>query len=280
MAAVDILLTTFNRPSSLAMTLAGIAGQTWTDYRIIIADQSERPVVEDHAVNNLLMILELRGGEVDYHHREPVHGIAEQRDFLLNQAAAPYLLYIDDDVWLEHWVLAELIQVIQREKCGFVGAFPFQPQYRNDIRPHQQVIEFWDTPVYPEALAPGSSEWKRADLHHAANLYHACQRLLKPGEKRIYKVAWVASCILYDRDKLNAVGGFEFWPRLPRFHSGEEVLVQNLLLRCWGGCAIAPSGAYSSEMPSTVLNDAGLVDGHALDLLPEMIQRYSPERMK
>ncbi|MBX6343148.1 MAG: glycosyl transferase, partial [Thermomicrobiaceae bacterium] len=96
-----------------------------------------------------------------------------------------------------------------------------------------------------------------------------------PGETRRYKVAWVASCVLYDREKLLAVGGFSFWDRLPRWHSGEEVLVQNLLMRRWGGCAIIPSGTYYAQVPTTVLNEAGTVDCHALDLLPEMVARYA-----
>src|SRR5437588_9864786 len=94
---------------------------------------------------------------------------------------------------------------------------------------------------------------------------------------RLYKVAWIASCVMYDRVKLLEVGGFSFWPRLPRYHSGEEVLVQNLLMRRWGGCAIMPSGTYFSQVPTTVLNAAGTVDGHALDLLAEMVERYAPQ---
>jgi hypothetical protein len=30
-------------------------------------------------------------------------------------------------------------------------------------------------------------------------------------------------------------------------------------------------------VPTTVLNAAGTVDGHALDLLPEMVERYAPQ---
>jgi hypothetical protein len=97
---------------------------------------------------------------------------------------------------------------------------------------------------------------------------------LEPGETRLYKVAWVASCILYDRHKLLEVGGFSFWSRLPRYHSGEEVLVQNLLMRRWGGCGIMPSGTYHAEVPSMVLNPEGTVDGHALELLDEMVEQY------
>lgn len=109
----------------------------------------------------------------------------------------------------------------------------------------------------------------------AANSYHVSQTLPE-GEIRRYKVARVASCILYQREKRVEIGGFSFWRRLPRFHSGEEVLVQNLLMRRWGGFAILPSGTYYAEVPSTVLNETGTVDGHALGLLPEMIERYAP----
>ncbi len=62
-----------------------------------------------------------------------------------------------------------------------------------------------------------------------------------------------------------------------RYHSGEEVLVQNILMRKWGGCGIIPSGTYYSQLPSTVLNSDGKVDGHALDLLPEMVSKFAPE---
>jgi hypothetical protein len=144
------------------------------------------------------------------------------------------------------------------------------------VRPHQQRIDYWDGPVRPESVNPGSDEWDRWPLHCAANQWHV-GRALGPGELRLYKVAWVASCVLYDRRKLREVGGFDFWERLPRFHSGEDVLAQNLLMRRWGACGILPSGTYHAQVPSTVLNDAGRVDGHALELLPEMVKRYAPD---
>jgi hypothetical protein len=181
---------------------------------------------------------------------------------------------LDDDVLMEPWVLERLLRILDHERCGFVGAFPAGLSHRHDRRPEQQKIDFWEGPVQPEVVAPESAEWERWQLHRAANLYHVAQSL-PPGAWRRYKVAWVASCILYERRKLEAVGGFSFWPRLPRYHSGEEVLVQNLLMRRWGGCGMVPSGTYYSQVPTTVLNDRGSVDGHALDLLPEMVERYA-----
>jgi hypothetical protein len=177
---------------------------------------------------------------------------------------------------MEPDVLDRLVRTIEEQGCGFVGAFPAGLSYRDDYRPHQEQIEFWETPVSPESIAPDSREWERNVLHRAANLYHVGLQI-PPGEHYLYKVAWIAACILYDREKLLEIGGFSFWDRLPRYQSGEEVLVQNLMMRRWGGCSIVPSGTYFSEMPSTVLNDEGTVDGHALDLLDEMAERYAPD---
>ncbi len=274
MASVDILLPTNNRLDSFIMTLSGVAGQSLTDIRVIVGDQSDDPVEHNAVVRTLRRVIEARGGSVEWHYRYPSHGIAEQRDFLLRQATADAVLYLDDDVFMEPWVVARLLAVLRREGCAFVGAFPNGLSHRGDVRPQQHIVDFWEGPVRPEVVEPGTREWERWNLHRAANLYHAGQKL-KPGEFRLYKVAWVASCILYDRSKLLEVGGFAFWPRLPRWHSGEEVLVQNILMRRFGGCGLMPSGTYYAEVPSTVLNEQGTVEGHALELLPEMVERFA-----
>ncbi len=275
MASIDILLPTYNRLTSLLMTLAGVAAQTHRDIRVIIADQSREPAGDEQVVQAAGRVIEVRGGCIEWYYRRPVHGIAEQRDFLLKKATADAVLYLDDDVLMEPWVVEQLLDVLNAERCGFVGAFPAGLSHLDDVRPEQQIIEYWDGPVSPEVVEPGSPRWERWQLHRAANLYHVSQSLIREAQPRLYKVAWIASCILYDRAKLLEVGGFSFWSRLPHYHSGEEVLVQNLLMRRWGGCAIVPSGTYYSQVPTTVLNDAGTVDGHALDLLSEMIERYA-----
>lgn len=276
MAIVDILLPTCNRLSSLIMALSGVASQTLQDVHVIIADQSQEAVGDNLVIQSLCRIIEARGNAVTYHHRPQVHGISEQREFLLKQATAQDVLYLDDDVFMEPWVVERLLTVLHSEQCAFVGAFPAGLSYRDDRRPHQQSIEYWEGPVRPEAVDPDSPEWQRAQLHRAANLFHVSEKV-PPGTTWRYKLAWLAACILYDREKLLEIGGFSFWSRLPRYQSGEEVLVQNLLMRRWGGCGILPSGTYFSEAPSTVLNAQGTVDGHALALLPEMVARYASD---
>jgi glycosyltransferase involved in cell wall biosynthesis len=273
--SVDILLPTYNRLHSLIMALSGVAGQTCSSFRLIVSDQSDTPAREDPVVQSLIRVLEARGATVNWHYRVPSQGIAEQRDFLLHQATAQYVLYLDDDVWMQPDTLQMMLDVIKEQQCGFVGAFPNGLSFRDDIRPHQQHIEFWDGPVTPEVVEPDSPQWERNVLHRAANLYHVSLQIPR-GQHRLYKVAWIAACILYDREKLLAIGGFSFWDQLPRYQSGEEVLVQNLMMRRWGGCSLAPSGTYFSEIPSTVLNENGTVDGHALDLLEAMVEQYIP----
>jgi hypothetical protein len=276
LSEVDILLPTYNRLTSLILTLSGVASQDFTDFHVIVSDQSAEPVENEPVVRTLQRIIEARGGTVEWHTRPQVHGIVEQRHFLLERSTAPAVLYLDDDVFMEPWVVGKLLQVLRDTGAGFVGAFPAGLSHRDDVRPHQQILDLWEGPVSPEIVEPGTPEWRRADLHSAANIYHVA-RTVPPGEFRLYKVAWIASCVMFDRQKLLEVGGYSFWNRLPRWHSGEEVVVQNLLMRRFGGCAILPSGTYYSQVQTTVLNEQGTIEGHALDLLPELIEKYAPE---
>jgi GT2 family glycosyltransferase len=275
MAQVDILIPTLDRPVELAVTLAGIVSQTVADVRVVVSDQSDEPVRARPAVSTMCRLLEAHGGSIEWHRRRRRHGIAEQRDFLLGRASAESVLLIDDDVFMEPWVLAELLRVLRDEGIGFVGAFPAGLSYLHDERPDQQQVEFWEGPVRPEVVEPESPEWRRARLHSAANVHHAA-RQVPPDVVRRYKVAWVGACALYDRAKLEAVGGFSFWPELPREHAGEEVLVQNLLLRRWGGCAILPSGTYHAEAATTIGEPGRAPAANAISLLPRMLERHAP----
>src|SRR5690606_17312421 len=114
-------------------------------------------------------------------------------------------------------------------------------------------VELWDGPVQAEVVLPGSPEWRRSQLHSAANLYHVQRRLgAAPGRPLRYKVAWTSACVLYDTAKLRDVGGFSFWRHLPVEHCGEDVVAQLELLRRYGGCGVMPSGAYHLELPTTI----------------------------
>jgi GT2 family glycosyltransferase len=251
---IDVLVPTCNRPAALAVTLTALGSQTWPRLRIVIADQSDGDGACEHGeVQAVLRYLHATGRAVETFHRLPRRGMAEQRAFLLGQARATYCLFVDDDVILEPDLVARLHAVIREEHCGFVGSALHGLSYLGQLRPAQEAIEFWNGPVQPETVQPGSTAWARHHLHSAANLFHVQSRLATGDDvTRRYKVAWVGGCVMFDTVLLRAAGGFDFWPELPPQHCGEDVLAQQRVMARYGGCAILPSGAYHMELPTTV----------------------------
>ncbi len=177
-----------------------------------------------------------------------------------SQVTAPYALFLDDDLILEPWVIRNLLAAVRpvpgaNAGLGFVGSAVIGLSFVDDVRPHEQAIEFWDGPVQPETIVPNGHGWDRWKLHNAANIYHIQQRLgIRPDDLRKYKVAWVGACVMYDTAKLRAVGGYSFWQELPPEHAGEDVLAQMRVMAKYGGCGILPSGVYHMELPTTVVD--------------------------
>jgi GT2 family glycosyltransferase len=252
--AVDVLIPTCDRPAALAVTLATLAAQSFRRFRIVISDQSiQHAAYETSEVGAVLRLLEHGGHEVQSCRHLPRRGMAEQRAFLLSKTTAPYCLFLDDDVMLENDLIERMYEAIIEQQCGFVGSALHGLSFIDDIRPHQQHIEFWEGKVMPEKVTPDSAAWARHHLHSAANLLHVQSRLgIDHRTTRLYRVAWVGGCVLFDTQKLRHAGGFDFWSALPTEHCGEDVLAQLRVMEQFGGCGIIPSGAYHMELPTTV----------------------------
>ncbi|MET0981511.1 MAG: glycosyltransferase family A protein [Telluria sp.] len=253
---VDVLIPTCERPAALAVTLAALAASTAPPMRIVISDQSESaPAAGRSEVAAVLRYLRARGIAVDLHRHLPRRGMAEQRAFLLAQVSAPFCLYLDDDVIVEPDLLARLHAAIVAQGCGFVGSAVHGLSYLGQVRPEQERIAFWEGRVEPETVRPDTPAWARHHLHSAANLFHVQSRLARSGGSigsRLYRVAWIGGCVLFDSARLRDCGGFDFWPGLPPGHCGEDVLAQLRVMERYGGCGILPSGAYHMELPTTV----------------------------
>lgn len=274
MARVSVLIPTYERAESLVMALCGVAAQTVVDLQVVVSSQGRYRAENSPVARAVGRVISARGGSIEWHHREP-RGIAEQRHFLLGRAETDPVFFLDDDVYMEPFVIENLLCVLELEKCGFVGAFPVGLTFVDDVRPEQQKIELWEGPVRPEVIEKDGPGWERWHLHRAANLYHVAQKL-DPVRFLRYKVAWISACILYSKEKLLEVGGFSFWEELPRYHKAEEIVVQNLLMRRYGGCGIVPTGTYFSEVATTTFSPKGTVDADAVDLLPELVEKYAP----
>lgn len=251
---LDVLVPTCNRPAELAATLAGLAGQA-EEFGVVVSDQSDVvPGWQDPAPGGLVRVLRHRGHPVLLRHHLPRRGMAEQRAFLLRHSIARYVLFLDDDVWLEPGAIGRMLTAIQELGCGFVGNAPHGLSYVEDYRPEQQQgYEEWSGRPHPEQIRPRGPQWSRASVHSAANLVHLTEGLgLGPGEWRAYKVAWIGACVLFDRAKLIATGGFDFWSQVPPQHEGEDVTAQLRVISRYGGAGVLPSGAYHLESPTTV----------------------------
>jgi glycosyltransferase involved in cell wall biosynthesis len=252
MALVDVLIPTCGRKTALAVTLTGLLGQTFRDFTVIIADQTtDAPYLQDGELRSLYAALELWGHPVRTLVNLPPRGIAQQRQFLLDQATAPLVHFLDDDVLLGPKMLGRMVDVLQREQCGFVGAGVSGLRHLDELQPGDlAAFEPWEGPVRPEPHTWETIPWQRYRLHIRDNPWHLSRLYAASGHSVRYKVAWVGANVLYDRHKLLGVGGFDWWTELPPNHSGEEVLAQLLLARRYGGCGILPAEAYHLQVPS------------------------------
>lgn len=299
MAAIDVLIPTCNRPGALAVTLATLVGQDFRDFDVLVADQSDNEAGFDNdCARAAIRVLEAHGHHVTLSRNLPRQGLAQQRQFLLEQATAPAVLFLDDDMILESDLLGRMARALDESHCGFVASAPIGLSWIADVRPEQQAVEFWDGPVQPERVRPDTPQWQRHLLHNAANLWHVQQILgmtptvtstdqlaqgrLAQGRSvqgrraqdrpaHLYKIAWAGGCVLFDRVSLCGAGGFMFWRGLPAQHCGEDVLAQLRVMARHGGCGLMPSGAYHQELPTTVSDrriDAPRYLGSSLDDSP------------
>lgn len=253
-ATVEVLIPSFERPAELAVTLSGLAAQERPDFGVVVSDQSPEPVWQHPAVEAMVRILRVQGRPVRMERHLPRRGVAEQRDFLLGLSTASQVLFLDNDVWLEPGMLERLCRSLADAGCGFVGAAVQGLSYLADRRPAElEGFEPWRERPRPERIRPESVEFGRWRLHNAANVTQLAAGLgIERGGWLLYKVAWVGGCVLYDRQRLVAAGGFAFWKDLPPQHAGEDVVAQLRTMEAFGGAGILPSGAVHLESPTTV----------------------------
>ncbi len=253
---VDVLIPTAGRKTGLAVVLTSLFAQTYDNFDVVISDQSDTgEILDSIEILTLGRALRYKGHEVRLLRHLPRRGLAEQRHFLLSQSQAQFVHFVDDDVLLDPRVMERMVRVLQRENCGFVGCAATGLSHLEDYRPWQHDIEVWEGPVRPEPFAWEDIPWERHRVNNAANPLHLSKMLVKDGEPVLYKVAWVGGAnVMFDREKLLAVGGFSWWDQLPPEHAGEEVLPQFLLLRAYGGCGMLPPGTFHLQLPTLIEN--------------------------
>jgi hypothetical protein len=263
---VDVLIPTSSSPLSLCATLASLAGQRYPAFRVIATSPDAEGGPQ---VDALLRLLELRGHPVvmaepsDGHSASPT---ARRRE-LLDRSQARYALVVDDGVFLEPDLVGRLVAAIRSAGCGFVGSSVVDLRFRDEHHPDEEHIEFWDGPVRPEEIRVGQHGWERRRLHRGANLQHLRERLPRTRD-RLYRVADVTGCVLYDTEKLRGAGGFRPSVDQGRDPAGRMASTWATPLRLrgrHGGAGLFPSGAYrlAPEAPGVEATPATLAPATA-----------------
>lgn len=104
---VTIAIKTFERPQCLTRLVRSIRTRYDVSGRIIVADDSRKPVVLQ---------------DVEYHCLPFDSGVSAGRNFLLSRAPTPYFLLLDDDhVFLASTTLERLVHVLDTTDIDIVG---------------------------------------------------------------------------------------------------------------------------------------------------------------
>jgi hypothetical protein len=242
---VDVLIPTTGSPASLGATLSSLANQRYPSFRVM-ATRPPLNAAAEPELSGLAGVLEAGGHAVRF-----VDGQAAGRDggraqALLDLAAAEYVLIVEDGIFLDADLLGRLVGGLRASGGAFLGSSVIDLRFRDEHRPDEEAIEFWDGPVRPEEIGVDSRAWARRKVHRGANLQHLRERLPRTRD-RVYHVADIGGCVLYDTAKLRSVGGFRPLGdrgRHPSIPLSTTSATQLRLLDRYGGAGLFPSGAY------------------------------------
>src|SRR3712207_3397022 len=98
MALVNLVIPTRGRKTVLAVVLTGQLGQTFTDFDVIVSDQTEDDAgyLDSSEIRTLVRVLRWHGHAVELRRHLPRREMAEQRQILLERSNAPYVHDLDD----------------------------------------------------------------------------------------------------------------------------------------------------------------------------------------
>lgn len=266
---VDVLIPPARSTAGLGTTLASLAAQRYPAFRVVV--DISLGLETAGALDALFRLLEARGHPVHVEARLSDGG-GPVRDLERPGGSAPYLLVVEEGVFLEPDLIGRLVAAIRATPSGFVGSSAVSLGERSERSAGGPAgISFWDGPVRPEVLS-AAVQAERRRLHLGANLHDLRERLPRTRD-RLYRIADIDGCVLYDTEKLRSIGG------LPAAELGSpaddrvgdvgsdvpdpgRVVAQRRLLARHGGAGLFPSGAFrlvpAVAMPApTVPSGAG-----------------------
>ncbi len=118
---VSVLITTYERPRFIDRAIGSVLQQTFTDWEIVVVDDSASDATKK-AVGDFLK----KDNRIRYFHREKKGTIAQASNFGLREARGEYIAILDDDdFWSDESKLGEQVSFLDshREYVGCGGGF-------------------------------------------------------------------------------------------------------------------------------------------------------------
>lgn len=113
---LSICIPTYNKPKELRRLLDSIAQQTYTDFEIIISDDTPDADSIKHVIAYYYSLLPIRY----YHHDKPL-GSPQNWNFAIDQAHGEYIKLMHDDDWfLSADALQIMVDKIETSSADFV----------------------------------------------------------------------------------------------------------------------------------------------------------------
>ncbi|MBW2046059.1 MAG: HEAT repeat domain-containing protein [Deltaproteobacteria bacterium] len=135
---LDILINTRDRLDSLPLVLIQLANQKVSPFRLLIRDETKKPVINDTSVQNALYLLKQKGHMVVYWRGYRHGGEAFYRRQTLLKASAPLVLFLDDDILLDD---PEIITKMLKDLRRYPSAFYVNPCFNLlNTNPHDFIL--------------------------------------------------------------------------------------------------------------------------------------------
>jgi glycosyltransferase involved in cell wall biosynthesis len=188
---IALVITTYERPDALSAVLETVAAQIERPDEIIVADDGSGAATRDAILRH-----GARFGAALAHLRQEKRGfrLARLRNLAIAEACAPYIVFVDGDMLLHPWFIADHRRLAQR------GYFTQGVRVLLDERATAQALRA--PGMLPRPWGSGQGILRRFyTLHHAALAHH--MRLVAN-----HFVAIKGCNQAYWRDDLVAVNGY------------------------------------------------------------------------
>lgn len=188
---IAVAIPTKNRPNYLAILLTSLLDQTYTNFMIVINDQSDTPVERDDAVSSLLAVAKRAGQEIKIIHTEGGWK-RHQQAMEAVPAQIEFIIRIDDDMLPDKHFIESILKPFRffpdRNLAAVGGCIPYRGSKKTNL--DYKLAERSYTSVLDDLV------WKLQGYHYYND----------PEVIEVYSLAGGAIC--YRRRAVEDAGGW------------------------------------------------------------------------